>query len=71
MFHVDLVHRCRKVLGGREAGQVAVEYVYLALGVTLAVVLIGFAVEADGLKDFGNALSERLLLVTTILKLPI
>jgi hypothetical protein len=50
---------------------VTVEYVYLALGVALAVILIGYGVESDGLRNIGNALSERLLMITTIIKLPI
>jgi hypothetical protein len=60
-----------RVLRGRQSGQVAVEYVYLALGVALAAALIAFGIEANGLKDFGGALSERLFMVTTILRLPI
>ncbi len=67
----NLVARIPALTVSGESGQVAVEYVYLALGVVLAVLLIGYGIDADGLKDMGHALSERLLMITTILKLPI
>ena len=54
-----------------QAGQAAVDYVYVVLGVALAVCLIGYGVQRDGLQEFGGALTERLLIITTILKLPI
>lgn len=63
--------RPRLALRPGESGQAAVEYVYLALGVVLAVILIGYGIDSDGLTKMGNALSERLLMITTILKLPL
>lgn len=58
-------------LKANQSGQAAVEYVYLVLGVALAVCLIAYGVQKDGLQEFGSALTERLLIITTILKLPI
>jgi len=60
-----------RVLTPGQSGQVATEYTYLVLGIALALAIVSYGIGGDVLAQLGDVFVEKLMILTTILKLPI
>ena len=54
-----------------QAGQATTEYVWLVMAVVLSLALISWGIQGNVLREIGDGFTNKLLIVTTILKLPI
>jgi hypothetical protein len=54
-----------------QAGQATTEYVWLVMAVVLSLALISWGIQGNVLREISDGFTNKLLIVTTILKLPI
>jgi hypothetical protein len=54
-----------------QAGQATTEYVWLIMAVVLALAMISWGIQGNVLREISDGFTSKLLIVTTILKLPI